>query len=353
MLASGGDVIPVRKLLNTLHVTTQGAYLHRDGETIAVKIEGETRLRLPIHTIEGLVCWGQVSCSPHMLALCCENGVGISYLTEHGRFLARVQGPVSGNVLLRRQQYRAADSSEAILPIVRSIVTAKIANSRIVLLRAAREKSSPDQQGRLRHIADKLSWEGIEVMRAVSVDEARGHEGVAGQAYFSVFDEMIVSDRDAFKFDGRSRRPPRDRVNALLSFIYALLRHDVESALESVGLDPAVGFLHTDRPGRPSLALDLMEELRSPFADRLALTLINRRQVQANDFIDQDGGGVLLQESARKSVIAAWQTRKQEEFEHPFLDERIALGLVPYVQALLLARHLRGGLDAYPAFLWR
>lgn len=343
----------MRKLLNTLHVTTQGAYLFRNGQTIAIKIDGETRMCLPVHTIEGLVCWGQVSCSPPVLALCCENGVGISYLTEQGRFLARVQGPVSGNVLLRRQQYRSADREEAMLPIVRSIVTAKIANSRIVLLRAAREASIPERQERFRQAADKLSWEGIEAMRAVSIDEARGHEGVCGQAYFSVFDDMIVGDKESFHFGGRSRRPPRDRVNALLSFIYALLRHDVESALESVGLDPAVGFLHTDRPGRPSLALDLMEELRSPLADRLVLTLINRRQVQRDGFIEQDGGGVLLQEATRKTVIAAWQTRKQEEFGHPFLNERIALGLVPYVQALLLARHLRGGLDAYPAFLWR
>jgi CRISPR-associated protein Cas1 len=343
----------MRKLLNTLHVTTQGAYLHRDGETIAVKIEGETRLRLPVHTIEGLVCWGQVLCSPPVLALCCEQGVGISYLTEQGRFLARVQGAVSGNVLLRRQQYRTADNDQAALPIVRAIVTAKIANSRVVLLRAARESSDASRQDRLRAAADRLSWIGIEVMRAATIDEARGHEGMGGQIYFSVFDDMIIGDRESFHFGGRSRRPPRDRVNALVSFIYALLRHDVESALEGVGLDPAVGFLHTDRPGRPSLALDLMEELRSSLADRLALTLINRRQVQGDGFIEQDGGGILLQEATRKTVIAAWQTRKQEEIEHPFLEERVAVGLVPYVQALLLARHLRGGLDAYPAFLWR
>ena len=343
----------MRKLLNTLHVTTQGAYLHRDGETVAVKIGDETRLRLPIHTIEGLVCWGRVSCSPPVLALCCEHGVGISYLTEHGRFLARVQGPVSGNVLLRRGQYRAADNEGMALPIVRSIVTAKIANSRIVLLRAARESTSPGDQEVLRAAADRLSAVGAGSMMAPSVDEARGHEGLAGQVYFSVFNSMIVSDKDAFHFAGRTRRPPRDRVNALLSFVYALLRHDVESALESVGLDPAVGFLHTDRPGRPGLALDLMEELRAPLADRLALTLINRRQVQGDDFIDLEGGGTLLEEKARKTVISAWQTRKQEEIEHPFLGERMPLGLIPYVQSLVLSRHLRGGLDAYPAFLWR
>lgn len=210
----------------------------------------------------------------------------------------------------------------------------------------------PPRQILLRDAASRLSWIGADAARAATVDEARGHEGLAGQTYFSVFDAMIVGDREAFHFGGRSRRPPLDRVNALLSFIYALLRHDVESALEAVGLDPAVGFLHTDRPGRPGLALDLMEELRSALADRVVLTLINRRQLQREGFVEQEGGGILLEETTRKAVIAAWQTRKQEEIEHPFLGERVALGLVPYTQALLLARFVRGGLDGYPAFLW-
>lgn len=343
----------MRKLLNILHVMTQGAYLHRDGETVAVKIGPELKLRLPVHTLEGLVCWGQVSCSPAVLSLCCEKGVGISFLTEQGRFLARVQGPVSGNVLLRRQQYRIADDAHRALPIVRSLVTGKIANSRVVLLRAARELSDQVRCTALREAGNRLSWIGLDALRAASIEEVRGHEGVAGQTYFATFGEMIVGDQQAFRFGGRSRRPPLDRVNALLSFVYSLLRHDIESALETVGLDPGVGFLHTDRPGRPSLALDLMEELRSPLADRLVLTLINRRQVHAEGFVEQDGGGVLLQEATRKAVIAAWQTRKQEEIEHPFLEERIPLGLVPYAQALLMGRFIRGGLDAYPTFLWR
>ncbi len=343
----------MRKLLNTLHIMTQGAYLHREGETVSVKIGGEFKLRIPVHTLEGLVCWGQVSCSPPVLALCCEKGVGISFLTEQGRFLARVQGPVSGNVLLRRQQYRIGDGGEQALAMVRTIVTAKVANSRVVLLRGARDIGDPMRQAALRAAADRLSWIGLDANRAASIDEARGHEGVAGQVYFSVFDHLIVGDRESFQFQGRSRRPPLDRVNALLSFLYALLRHDIESALESVGLDPAVGFLHTDRPGRPSLALDMMEELRAVLADRVALTLINRRQVQASGFLQQDGGGITLTEDARKAVVAAWQIKKQDEIEHPFLQERIPLGLVPYVQALLLARCIRGGLDGYPAFLWR
>jgi CRISPR-associated protein Cas1 len=343
----------MRKLLNTLHVMTQGAYLHRDGETVAVKVGQELKLRVPVHTLEGLVCWGQVSCSPPVLGLCCERGVGVSFVSEQGRFLARVTGPVSGNVLLRRQQYRMADGASGALPVVRTIVAAKIANSRVVLLRAAREIADEAREKDLREAANRLSWAGLEAARAGSIDEVRGHEGMAGQVYFSVFDRMIAGDREAFQFGGRSRRPPLDRVNALLSFVYALLRHDIESALESVGLDPAVGFLHTDRPGRPSLALDLMEELRSVLADRLVLTLINRRQVQGSGFSEQDGGGISMDDGTRKQVIAAWQNRKQEEIEHPYLKERIPLGLVPYVQALLMARHVRGGLDAYPAFFWR
>jgi CRISP-associated protein Cas1 len=320
---------------------------------VAIKVGDELKLRVPVHTLEGLVCWGRVSCSPPVLGLCCENGVGISFLTEQGRFIARVNGPVSGNVLLRRQQYRMADDDSRALPVVRTIVAAKIANSRVVLLRAAREIGDEVREKELRDAANRLSWAGQEAAKATSIDEARGHEGMAGQVYFSAFDQMISGDREAFQFRGRSRRPPLDRVNALMSFAYALLRHDIQSALESVGLDPAIGFLHTDRPGRPSLALDVMEELRAALADRLVLTLINRRQAQGSGFSESDGGGIEMDDATRKQVVAAWQLRKQDEIEHPFLQERIPLGLVPYVQALLLARHVRGGLDAYPAFFWR
>jgi CRISP-associated protein Cas1 len=343
----------MRKLLNTLHVTTQSAYVHRDGETVSVKIGNEVRLRLPIHTIESLVCYGQVTCSPFVLGLCCERGVGVSWLTENGRFLARVTGPVSGNVLLRRQQFRTADTPAAALPIVTAIVAAKIANSRLVLLRGARETIDGEQQIRLRAKANHLSQIGAAAARSTTIDEARGYEGVAAQDYFSVFNDLISGDSEEFRFNGRSRRPPLDRPNAMLSFVYALLRHDIESALESVGLDPAVGFLHTDRPGRPSLALDMMEEMRPHLADRLVLSLINRRQIQASGFTTEDGGGVNMDDLTRKEVIAAWQRRKQEEIEHPFLRENIPIGLIPYVQALLLARHLRGGLEVYPAFFWR
>lgn len=343
----------MRKLLNTLHVMSQGAYIHQDGETVAVKVDAELRLRVPVHTLEGLVCWGRISCSPNVLSLCCEHGVGVSFLTEQGRFMARVTGPVSGNVLLRRQQYRIADDPEAALPIVRTVVTSKVANSRTVLLRAARESDQLERQVQLREAAGRLASLGTAALAATSVEEARGHEGAAGQVYFSAFESMILGDRNFFAFRGRSRRPPLDPANALLSFVYALLRHDVESALETVGLDPAVGFLHADRPGRPGLALDVMEEFRSVLADRLVLSLINRRQLRPGGFVEQPGGGILLEEDTRKAVVAAWQIRKQEEIEHPFLRERIPLGLVPYAQALLLARFVRGGLDGYPSFLWR
>lgn len=346
----------MRKLLNTLHVTTQGTYVHRDGETLSIKIGNEIKLRLPIHTIESLVCYGQVTCSSFALGLCAERGVGVSLMSEHGRFLARVTGPVSGNVLLRRQQYRAADAPDKALPIVSAIVAAKIANSRLVLLRGARETTDPDRRSNLRNKAHHLSHMGLAALRSSTIDEARGYEGLAAQNYFSVFNELIAADRcarEAFAFLGRSRRPPLDRTNAMLSFVYALLRHDIESALESVGLDPAVGFLHTDRPGRPSLALDMMEEMRPHLADRLVLTLVNRRQVQASGFRTEDADGVVMDDATRKEIISAWQRRKQEEIEHPFLQENVPIGLIPYVQALLLARHIRGGLDAYPAFFWR
>jgi CRISPR-associated protein Cas1 len=343
----------VRKLLNTLYVTTQGAYLHRDGETISVKVGHEVKLRLPIHTVESVICYGAVTCSPFVLGLCCEHGVGISMLTEQGRFMARVSGPVSGNVLLRRQQYRVADAPSSSLPIVAAMVTAKIANSRLVLLRGARESTDETRQALLRAKANHLSQMGLAASRAESIDEARGYEGLAAQDYFSVFNELITGDELAFRFGGRTRRPPLDRVNAMLSFVYALLRQDIVSALETVGLDPAVGFLHTDRPGRPSLALDLMEELRPHLGDRLVLTLINRKQVAKNGFTVEDGGGIAMSDDTRRELITRWQRRKQEEIEHPFLRENIPIGLIPYVQALLMARHIRGGLDEYPPFFWR
>jgi CRISPR-associated protein Cas1 len=339
----------MRKLLNVLYVTVDGAYLAKDGETVAVRVEHETRLQVPVHTLEGIVCFGQVSMSPALMGFCAEKNVGVSFLTEHGRFLARVQGPESGNVLLRRTQYRAADNLAASGVIAQSILLGKIANSRTVLQRAAREHPAEALDAAALQLAQSLRL----AERESSLDPLRGIEGDAARNYFAVFNQMIVAQQEDFVFHERSRRPPLDNVNALLSFLYVLLAHDVASALETVGLDPAVGFLHRDRPGRSGLALDLMEELRPVLADRLVLSLINRKQLSASGFTRSETGGIQMNDATRKEVLVAWQKRKQEEIQHPFLGERIPLGLIPYAQALLMARYLRGDLDAYPTFFWR
>jgi len=347
-----GD-ITMRKLLNTLYVTTSGAYLAREGETVKVRIEKETRLRLPIHTLEGIVCFGQVSCSPPLLGLCAERGVAVSFVSEYGKFLARVQGPVSGNVLLRREQYRRADSETASAEIARSIIIAKIANCRVVLLRAVRERSGCPEEQSLRDVAVRLFRILNDLDKPFSLNILRGYEGDAAHIYFSVFDHLITMQKEDFFFRERSRRPPLDAMNALLSFLYTLLYHDVASALETVGLDPAVGYLHRDRPGRHGLALDLMEELRPYLADRLALSLVNRKQIKGNGFQKTESGAVLMDDKTRKELLVAYQKRKQEDIRHPFIDENIHVGLIPYVQALLMARYLRGELDGYPPFLWK
>jgi CRISPR-associated protein Cas1 len=330
-------------------VTLPQAYLSKEGETILVRQEQETRLRVPILALEGIVCFGQVTMSPALMAFCAERNVGVSFLSDHGKFLARIQGPIHGNVLLRREQYRRADTEIGSAAVARSVLLAKVANARTSLLRAAREHPS--------EMVDRASDQLGDSLRALestsTLDGLRGVEGDAAHSYFSVFDELILQQKETFFFHERSRRPPLDNVNALLSFLYVLLAHDVSSALETVGLDPAVGFLHRDRPGRAGLALDLMEELRPVLADRVALTLINRRQIAPSGFARSDSGAVTMNDATRKEVLVAWQSRKQEEILHPFLDERIPFGLVPYAQALLLARFLRGDLDAYPSFFWR
>ena len=339
----------MRKLLNTLYVTIPHAYLSKDGETVLVRVEQETLLRVPIHTLEGIVCVGLVSISPALMGFCAESRVGVSFLTEHGRFLARIQGPIHGNVLLRREQYRRADDESASAALARAYLLAKVANCRTSVLRAAREHPSATLNAACLQLAQSLRL----LERPASLDALRGVEGDAARTYFSVFDELILHQKDDFFFRERSRRPPLDNMNALLSFLYVMLAHDLSSALETVGLDPAVGFLHRDRPGRAGLALDLMEELRPVLSDRLAISLVNRRQVAGNGFTRSESGGVTMSDATRKDVLIAWQSRKKEEILHPFLNERIPLGLIPYAQALLLARHLRGDLDAYPSFFWR
>jgi len=343
----------MRKLLNTLYVTTQGAWVARDGQTVVVRVEHEDRLRLPIHTLASLVCFGNVVVTPPAMSLCAESGVAISFLTEHGHFLARVQGPVSGNVLLRREQYRRADVPAASAAIARAVVIGKVANSRAVLLRAARERGDSPESTQMLAAAARLGQALRDLPDADSVDRVRGLEGDAARAYFGAFDHLIEVAKDGFFFRERSRRPPLDNMNALLSFLYTLLVHDARAALETVGLDPAVGFLHRDRPGRPGLALDLMEEMRPLLGERLALTLVNRQQVKPEGFQKTESGAVTMDDATRKTVLVAYQTRKQEEITHPFLDEKLPVGMIAYAQALLLARYLRGDLDAYPPFFWK
>lgn len=344
----------MKKHLNTLFVTTQGSYLAKDGECVLIRVEREDKARIPIHTLGGLVCFGQVTMSPQLMAHCAEHGVGVSFLSENGRFLAKVQGPVSGNVLLRREQYRWADDPARSAALARFVLTGKLANSRSVVLRAARDHGGDGRGERLRSVAARLAdcLERVQDDR-LSLDELRGIEGEAGNLYFGAFDHLVTSEEEAFRFAGRNRRPPLDPVNCLLSFVYTLLLHDVRSALECVGLDPAVGYLHRDRPGRPSLALDLMEEFRPVFADRLVLSLVNLGQVKARGFRKLESGAVLLEDEARKEVIVAYQKRKQEVVEHPFLKEKMPVGLLWHTQAILLARHLRGDLDGYPPYIPR
>lgn len=343
----------MKRHLNTLFITTQGTYLAKEGETVAVKNEGKVLLQVPVHTLGGIVCFGQVSCSPFLMGFCAQRGVGISFLTENGRFLARVQGPVSGNVLLRRQQYRLADDEPASAQIARSILTGKLANCRAVLSRGLRDHEEKVNSDAIRGASERLR-NGLQgLQKEGSLDGLRGIEGDSAHTYFSVFDHLIVSQKDAFFFAERNRRPPLDRVNCLLSFLYTLLMHDVRSALEAAGLDPAVGFLHRDRPGRPGLALDLMEEFRPFIADRLALSLINLNQVQGAGFEVKENGAVIMDDKTRKAVLVAYQKRKQEEILHPFLEEKVTIGILFHIQALLMARHLRGDLEGYPPFLWK
>lgn len=343
----------MKKLLNTLFVTTQGAYLHKEGETIVVKVEDEVRLQAPVHTIGSIVCFGQVSCSPFLMGFCAENGVAITFLTEYGRFLASVHGNTSGNVLLRREQYRRADDIASSAAIARNFILGKLANCRAVLQRAVRDHESKVDVTQLDKVVVWLGYSIDQVKRQKNLDEMRGTEGESAHLYFGVFDHLIVAQKGDFKFKGRSRRPPLDEVNCLLSFIYTLLVHDMRSALETVGLDPQVGFLHRDRSGRPSLALDMIEELRPFIADRLVLSLINREQVSKKGFTVLGSGAVLMDDETRKIVLVAYQKRKQEEIMHPFIKENAPVGLLFYLQALLFARYLRGDLDGYPVFIWK
>lgn len=343
----------MKRLLNTLYVSTEGTYLSREGDTVKVQADGQTKLRLPIHTLDGIVCLGRVTCSAPVMELCCDHHVNISFMSQTGRFWARVGGPVSGNVLLRREHYRRADNPDACAAVAGAIVAAKITNCRSVLLRALRDHPDHLDQECVSAAGAKLA----EIVQSLDtrppVESVRALEGEAARFYFDAFDHLIVAQKEDFFFKGRNRRPPLDNMNGLLSFLYTILTHDAISALEAVGLDPCVGFLHVDRPGRPSLALDIMEEFRPFLVDRLALSLVNRQQIRGKGFTKTESGAVLMDDETRKKVLVAYQERKKQEIAHPFMGEKMPVGLLVFAQAQLMSRYLRGDIDGYPPFFWR
>ena len=342
----------MRKLGNVLYITTPQAFLALDGETVVVKKNESKSMRLPLHNLQGIVCFNYPGVSPALMGACAERNINLVFLKPSGRFLARVTGRTKGNLLLRKKQYALVQDESVCVSIAASCLLGKIANSRRVIDRALRDHALLVDVPALQAASDFLKATLPAVREASSIDTLRGLEGSAAKQYYRVFGQLILHQKDDFYFTNRNRRPPRDNMNALLSFFYSLLTYEVASALETVGLDPQMGFLHADRPGRPSLALDLMEELRPVFADRLALTLVNRKQINGKGFVQKESGGVLMDDDTRKKVITAWQERKRDEIIHPYLKERMPFGLIPHVQAQLLSRYLRGDLDAYPPFFW-
>lgn len=343
----------MKQLLNTLFVTSEDIYLSLEGENVLANRDGEVVARYPLHTLQTIVSFSYSGASPALMGACAEKGIGLAFCTPRGRFLARACGESSGNVLLRREQYRIADDPHRSCAVARDMIFGKLSNSGASIQRTLRDHAPRVQNCGLEDAASQIRQLLPQVLAAADLEALRGLEGVGASAYFGVFDHMLLNRKEDFYFRGRNRRPPLDRVNAMLSFAYSLLAHDCASALESVGLDAYVGFLHRDRPGRESLALDLMEELRPCMADRFVLTLVNNRMIRPEDFQTQDSGAVLLTDDGRKKFLKAWQERKRDTLTHPYLSEKMSWGLIPYVQALLLARYLRGDLDAYPPFLWK
>lgn len=342
----------MKKLLNVLYVTAAQTYLALQGENVVVRKDDQVVMQLPLHNLEQIVCFGYQGVSPALMGACAERNIGLCFLTPNGRFLARVVGRVHGNVLLRKKQYAISEKESESVAIAAGFLMGKLHNCRKVVERAIRDHALLVDVDALKEASERLRAALQAIPQCATIDDLMGIEGRAARTYFGVFDQMILQQKEDFFFRERSRRPPLDNTNALLSFLYTLLVSDASSALETVGLDPYVGFLHQDRPGRPSLALDLMEELRPVFADRLTLSLINRRQVTGRGFTKKESGGVLMDDDTRKKVLKLWQERKRETIVHPYLQERIEFGLIPYVQALLLACYLRGDLDAYPPFFW-
>lgn len=338
----------MRKLLNTLYVTTPESYLSKDGMNVVVSVKQEEVFRIPIINIESIVTFGYMGASPGVMKLCCDNGVSLTFLSPHGRFVSRIQGGVHGNVLLRREQVHWIDNEAKTLHLSKIIVAGKILNYRNILRRFIRDNGENEE---VLKAADFLDMNHRDALNAQNIDSVRGIEGIAANKYFSVFHHLIIQNKSDFPFNGRNRRPPKDAVNALLSLAYTLLTNDMQSALETVGLDPYMGFLHVMRPGRASLALDIIEELRAYMGDRFVLSLINRRQLISKDFLYQGDQGVLLTDEGRRKFLTAWQIRKKDEVMHPYLNEKVNIGLLPYAQALLLARYIRGDIDDYPIFL--
>jgi CRISPR-associated protein Cas1 len=343
----------MRKLLNTLYVTSPNTYLSLDGENIVILKENIELSRIPLHNLEGIVAFGYTGASPALMGACAKHNIALSFMKQSGRFLARVVGEVRGNVTLRKAQYRLSDNVEESNKIARNFILGKIYNARWVIERATRDYAIRLDVDKLKGVSNILVNSLKLIEQSENLDQLRGYEGEAASQYFSVFDDLILQQKDSFYFHGRNKRPPLDNVNAMLSFVYTLLAHDVAAALETVGLDPYVGFLHRDRPGRVSLALDMMEELRSVYADRFVISLINKREINANGFTQKENGAVIMDDETRKDLLKAWQSKKQEIITHPFLHEKIQWGLVPYVQAMLLARFIRGDLDGYPTFMWK
>lgn len=343
----------MRHLLNTLFVLTEDSYLALEGENVLVLRGEETLARFPLHTLEGIIYFGYRGASPALMGACAKSDISLCFMTPGGRFLARVCGETRGNVLLRKKQYDVFDSETDSCRIARCFIAGKLLNGRWVLERATRDHAPRVDVGRLKAVSLSLAESARAASDITALDLLRGVEGEAATRYSGVLDELLLQNKEAFFFKGRSRRPPLDNVNAMLSFAYALLANDCAAALETVGLDPYVGFMHRLRPGRVSLALDLMEELRPCFADRFVISCVNNRMIQPRDFLRQTSGAVLMTDSGRKAFLTAYQERKRETIVHPFLNEKVPWGLVPYLQALLLARHLRGDLDAYPPFLWK
>ncbi len=341
----------MKKLLNTLFVTSPNSRLSRESESVVVKEDSKVKLRVPVHHLSGIVCFGTMTVTTPFLSFCSCNGVSVTFLSRTGRFLASLGGSVSGNVLLRKQQYRVSDDPSQSAAVARSIVSAKIANCRTDLMRVQRDHPDKVDSNALSRAQGRLAGCAEALKAATSLDRIRGLEGASASAYFSVFGERILDRTEGLSFNGRSKHPPLDEVNAMLSFTYVILMHDIRSALEGVGLDPSVGFLHRDRSGRYGLALDLMEEFRPFVADRVVLSLINLGQAKRDAFVIHDDGAVTLRDDLRKALLVAYHRRKQEEVVHPFLGEKVQVGLLFHCQALLLTRYLRGELDSYPAFL--